>query len=331
MDLSRFPRVALGHLPTALEPMTRLSQALGGPTIYIKRDDCTGLATGGNKTRKLEFLMGEALRLRADTVVTLGATQSNHARQTAAAASRLGLRCILLLEDRISTLGAEYGTSGNVLLDDLLGADVRRFPAGTDLAAELERVLHEVREAGGVPYAILTGGSSPVGSLGYADCARETLEQAGRLGLRIREVIHATGSAGTQAGLLAGFAALGRPVEVLGISVKTERQAQETLVHGLANATAELLGAGPIARERARVSSDYVGEGYGLPTPGMLEAVRLVARTEGILLDPVYSGKAMAGLIDRVRRGCYDAGDSLVYLHTGGNSALFGYAQVLAR
>ena len=332
MDLiGKLKRARLAHLPTPLQPMPRLSAALGGPTLYIKRDDATGLATGGNKARKLEFLLGDAVTQGADTVLTVGATQSNHARQTAAAANVLGLRCILLLEDRIVHLGPEYSNSGNALLDDLLGAEVRRYPAGTNMARTLQDAVQEIRDRGGKPYAIPAGGSNPVGSAGYAECARELLEQAGALGIGLDHLVHATGSAGTQAGLLAGFEALERPVPVLGVSVRAERAAQEKLVHELACATARHLGTPPVPRERAVVDAGYVGEGYGLPTQGMLEAVQLVARTEGILLDPVYSGKAMAGLIERIRQGYFRPGASVVFLHTGGSAALFGYRQALAR
>lgn len=326
MHLARFPRLRFAHLPTPLEPMPALGKALGGPALFIKRDDCTGLATGGNKTRKLEFLMGEALENGADLIITQGATQSNHARQTAAIAARAGLRCEILLEDRTGRQDLAYRESGNVLLDRLLGATVRVVPGGTDMTAAMEEVARAHRTAGGKPYVIPGGGSNPVGALGYVDCAFETVSQANAMGLRIDHVVHATGSTGTQAGLVAGLCGCRSGIPVLGISVRAPREKQETNVFALAEATAEFAGmAGAVRREDVVVNSDYVGEGYGLPTEGMMEAVALTARTEGLLLDPVYSGKAMAGLIDLIRRGRFRRDENVVFLHTGGSVGLFGY------
>lgn len=335
MHLAKFPRVKLGHLMTPLEPLPRLTQLLGGPQLYIKRDDCTGLATGGNKTRKLEFLMAEALAQKADTVITQGATQSNHARQTAAAAARLGLQCRILLEDRTGSTDPAYVHSGNVFLEQLMGAPTRTYPGGTDMNAAMQQVAEEVRGAGGRPYVIPGGGSNPIGALGYVNCAFEIVAQANDLQLRVDSVVHGTGSAGTQAGLVAGFEAMNSGIPVLGIGVRAPREAQESNVHKLANATVELLGvAGGIRRERVVANCDYVGGGYGVPTPGMVEAVSLLARHEGILLDPVYSGKAMAGLIDLIRKGQFTREQNVVFIHTGGSAALFGYtgafAEVLA-
>lgn len=326
MHLSRFPRVRLGHLDTPLEPMPRLSAHLGGPTLWVKRDDCTGLATGGNKTRKLEFLMGDAQAQGADTVITQGATQSNHARQTAAAAARLGMRCIVLLEDRTGFQDAAYQSSGNVFLERLMGAPTRTYPAGTDMNAAMAVVADEVRAAGGRPYVIVGGGSNAIGALGYVECAMELVTQANARGLVIDRVVHATGSAGTQAGLVAGFEGMRSGIDVLGIGVRAPREAQEANVFKLAGETAALLGmAGAVERARVSANCDYVGPGYGHPTPGMVEAVSLTARTEGLLLDPVYSGKGMAGLIDLVRKGEFGPGENVVFLHTGGSAALFGY------
>jgi len=331
MHLSRFPRISLGHMMTPLEPMPRLTALLGGPQLYIKRDDCTGLATGGNKTRKLEFLMADALRLGADTVITQGATQSNHARQTAAAAARLGLRCEILLEDRTGFRDPVYTDSGNVFLDRLLGAPTRTFPAGTDMNVAMEDVAKEVRSAGGKPYVIPGGGSNTIGALGYVNCALEILMQANERQLVIAQVIHATGSAGTQAGLVAGFEAMNSGINVLGIGVRVAKDVQESNVHKLASQTADLIGVGkPIKRERVVANCDYVGDGYGLTTASMVEAVSLLARLEGILLDPVYSGKGMAGLIDLVRKGNYSADQNIVFVHTGGSAALFGYTGALS-
>ncbi|MGD0141893.1 MAG: D-cysteine desulfhydrase [Rhizomicrobium sp.] len=326
MHLSRFPRVKLAHLPTPLEPMVRLTKHLGGPHLWIKRDDCTGLSTGGNKTRKLEFLMGDALRQGADTVVTQGATQSNHARQTAAAAAKLGLECHILLEDRTGFTAREYAQNGNVLLDHLHGAHISKRPAGADMNGEMETVAASLRAKGRKPYIIPGGGSNPTGALGYANCALELVAQANEMNLRIDHIVQATGSTGTQAGFVAGLCAINAHIPVLGISVRAPKQKQEDAVFSLAAKTAELIGApGTVTREDIAANSDYVGQGYGIPTEGMVEAVTLLAQQEGILLDPVYTGKAMAGLIDLVRKGQFEKDSNVVFLHTGGSAGLFGY------
>lgn len=330
MLLSRFPRVPLAHLPTPLEFLPRLTRHLGGPNIYVKRDDCTGLATGGNKTRKLEFLMGEALARRATAVVTQGAVQSNHARQTAAAAARLGLRCELVLERRVRAADAAYRTSGNVLLDRLLGAGLREVDAGTDMDAAMEGIAEELKAEGETPYVIPGGGSNPVGALGYVGCALELLTQANHERLVIDHVVHATGSTGTQAGLLAGLKAAHSRIPLLGIGVNAPRAIQEQRVFDLAVRTAELLGAaGAVTREDVVANCDYVGAGYGVPTEAMQDAVLTLARLEGLLLDPVYSGKALAGLMDLVRKGWFEGAQNIVFIHTGGSAGLFAYADRL--
>ena len=326
MHLARFPRIKLAHLPTPLEPMERLSKQLGGPHLWIKRDDCTGLSTGGNKTRKLEFLMGDAMRQGADTVITQGATQSNHARQTAAAAAKLGFECHILLEDRTGFATREYTQNGNVLLDHLHGAHVSKRPAGADMNAEMEAVERDLRAKGKKPYIIPGGGSNTTGALGYANCALELVAQANELNLRIDHIVQATGSTGTQAGLVAGLCAIHANIPVLGISVRAPKEKQEEAVFALAEKTAELVGApGAVKREHIAANSDYVGQGYGIPTEGMIEAVTMLAQHEGILLDPVYTGKGMAGLIDLVRKGTFEKESNVVFLHTGGSVGLFGY------
>ena len=324
MHLARFPRVRLAHLPTPLEPLPRLSEALG-VDLWIKRDDCTGLAGGGNKTRKLEFLLGAAFAADADTLVTQGAVQSNHVRQTAAAAAAHGLACEVILEERTGSKAADYVGNGNVLLDKLLGARLRTVPGGTDMAAELEKTAEEVRGRGGRPYVIPGGGSNPIGALGYADCAREIVVQADELDLKIDRIVTATGSAGTHAGLVAGLAVMGADVPVLGVGVRAPKDRQETNVLKLAEETAALLGqAGRVTREMVVADCDYVGEGYGLIDQGVIDALTLAARTDGIVLDPVYSGKAMKGLIALARAGRFQ-GETVVFLHTGGAQGLFGY------
>ncbi|MEM6466098.1 MAG: D-cysteine desulfhydrase [Pseudomonadota bacterium] len=326
MALAKFPRVALGHLPTPLEPMDRLSEVLGGPRLWVKRDDCTGLSTGGNKTRKLEFLMAEAQAQGADTIVTQGATQSNHARQTAAAAAKLGMACHILLEDRTGSNTPEYTLNGNVLLDRLHGATVSLRPGGTDMQAEMEHLAESLLDAGKTPYVIPGGGSNPVGALGYVNCARELTEQAAQSGLKIDALVHATGSSGTQAGLVAGLAAIKSDIHLLGIGVRAPQEKQEQMVFDLAKRTAQHLGLGTqIARDQVRANCNYIGAGYGHPTQGMIEATKLLAQTEGLLFDPVYSGKGLDGLIDQLNRGYFDGMDNVVFLHTGGSAALFGY------
>lgn len=330
MNLAQFPRLSFAHLPTPLEPMKRLTEHLGGPRLWIKRDDCTGLSTGGNKTRKLEFLMADALEQGADTVITQGATQSNHARQTASAAARLGLECHLLLEDRTGSNDENYNLNGNVLLDRLHGATVSKRPGGADMQAEMEQLADRLRQAGKKPYVIPGGGSNPVGALGYVNAALEIVYQATDMGLNIATVVHATGSAGTQAGLVTGFKALGGQIPVLGIGVRAPKEKQEESVFNLARRTADHIGLGDIIkRSDVAANCDYVGAGYGLPTPGMVEAVGLLARMEGILLDPVYSGKGMDGMIDLIRKGHFSKDSDIVFLHTGGSAALFGYPDAL--
>ena len=326
MTLTDFPRVGLAHLPTPLEPLPRLSEALGGPSVWVKRDDCTGLGGGGNKTRKLEFLMAAARQQGADTVITPGAVQSNHARQTAAAAARLGMGCHLLLEDIAADADRDYRGSGNVLLDRMFDAHLHNFPTGTDLDVAAESVADGLRETGSAPYLIPRGGSNALGALGYVDCAFELVEQANERSLTIDHLVLASASAGTQAGLLAGLHIQESDTSVLGICVSRSAEEQERMVGALCAETLELLECKrALPREVVRANGDYVGQGYGLPTRDMIKAVALSASTEGLLLDPVYTGKAMAGLADLVRQGQFSNDDNVVFLHTGGSPALFAY------
>ncbi|WP_066626755.1 D-cysteine desulfhydrase [Brevundimonas vesicularis] len=324
MHLARFAHIRLAHLPTPLEPLPRLSEELG-LDLWIKRDDCTGLAGGGNKTRKLEFLLGAAFEEDADTLVTQGAVQSNHVRQTAAAAAAHGLACEIILEERTGSKATDYVGNGNVLLDRLFGATLRTVPGGTDMVAELEKTAAEVRARGGKPYVIPGGGSNPTGALGYVDCAREIVVQADDLDLEVHRIVTATGSAGTHAGLVAGLAVMGADIPVLGIGVRAPKEKQEANVFKLAEETAALLGqTGRVTREQVIADCDYVGEGYGLIDQGVIDALTLAARLDGIVLDPVYSGKAMKGLIALARAGRFK-GETVVFLHTGGAQGLFGY------
>lgn len=330
MHLSRYPRLHFAHLPTALEPMQRISEALGGPNLWIKRDDCTGLSSGGNKTRKLEFIMGDAVKQKADTIITQGATQSNHARQTTAIAAKLGMECHILLEDRTGYEDEAYVYNGNVLLDQLHGATISSRPANTDMNAAMEELAQKLRDDGKKPYIIPGGGSNEIGALGYVNAAIELTTQANDRSLLIDHLVHATGSSGTQAGLVLGMEGMNSGIPVYGVGVRAPKQKQEEMVYALAQRTADFMGLNPdvVAREKVVANSDYVGDGYGLPTDSMVEAVKMLAQYEGILLDPVYSGKGFAGLIDLIRKGHFKKGENVVFLHTGGSISLFGYPQV---
>ena len=326
LDLSGFPRRRYTTGATAIEPLTRLSEHLGGPHLLLKRDDLLGLASGGNKTRKLEFLMADALAQGADTIITTGAVQSNHCRLTLAAAVKEGLRCRLLLEERVEGSYREDG-SGNHLLFRLLGAEsIEVVAGGTDLAARMEEMAAEVREAGGTPYVVPGGGSNALGALGYAACAQEIMAQVRDTPLAVDHVVCASGSGGTHAGLLAGFHAGPDGLPLTGVSVRADRASQVEKIHGLANDVCELAGGTPDVRaEEVEVLDAYVGPGYSLPTSEMTEAIQLFARLEGVLLDPVYTGKTAAGLIGMVREGRFTPDDRVLLVHTGGSPALYAY------
>jgi L-cysteate sulfo-lyase len=329
MQLARFARRRFCHLPTPLEALPRLSAELGGPQLLVKRDDLTGLAFGGNKTRKLEFLLGQALADGADTLVTAGGVQSNHCRQTAAAAARHGLGCALVLQRRVASNQPDYERGGNVLLGRLAGAELHLVERDADVPRELERVAHAVRRAGRRPFIIPIGGSTPVGALGYVVAGLELLAQAEAQGRPVDAIVHAAGSGGTQAGLLVAAQMLAADVRVIGISVSEPAAALEQTVAELAGQTARLLGTPAPPRTAVEVLDGYIGADYGQPTAGMRAALHACAALEGLYLDPVYSGKAMAGLIDLVRRGRFASAQSVVFLHTGGTPALFAYVDAL--
>ena len=327
MPLSKFPRFPLAHLPTPLEPLDRLRRHIGGPRLYIKRDDCTGLALGGNKTRKAEFLIGAARAAGATAVVTEGGLQSNHVRQIAAAAAKAGLACHLVLNHNVPIETAIYRANGNLLLDRVLGAVVHVCAPGQTRADAIERLLPALKKDGQVPYFIPTGGSNEIGALGYVAAALELQQQAKQAGMAIDRVLFASSSGGTQAGLLVGMALADASTQVLGIDIENEADALLADVRKIADACAQQVGLKRALRGDAfEIRSGYGGEGYGIPTPGMIEAVGLLARLEGIVLDPVYSGKAMAGLIDLVRAGHFGSDETIAFIHTGGAPALFAYA-----
>ena len=331
MPLSKLPRFPLAHLPTPLEPLDRLRRHLARdgmcPRLYIKRDDCTGLALGGNKTRKAEFLIGAARAAGATAVITEGGLQSNHVRQTAAAAAKAGLACHLVLNRNVPIATAIYQENGNMLLDRVLGATVHVCAPGETRAEAIARLLPALKKDGAVPYVIPTGGSNEIGALGYAVAGLELHQQAKDAGIAIDRVRFATASGGTQAGLVVGTALAEAATQVLGIDVENEADSLLPEVRRIAEVCASNVGVKRAFRSDAfEIRSGYAGGGYGIPTPGMIEAVGLLARLEGIVLDPVYSGKAMAGLIDLVRTGHFGADETIVFIHTGGAPAMFAYA-----
>lgn len=324
MQLGRLPRIKLASLPTPLEEAPSLSAYLGGPRILFKRDDITGLAFGGNKVRKAEYLMGEAVDRGCDVVITVGAVQSNHARAIAAAARRLGLDAIVVLN------GEEpRERQGNLLLDSILGADIRIINTDDNyvIMGIVEDIARDLRRQGRTPYVIPLGGSTPLGAAAFANAGLELLEQLNGRGIRADAIVHASGSGGTQAGLYTAMKVTQSGIRVQGISVGPTQEVVTSRVRGLAEELVTLLRLDWKPHpDDIVVTDEYVGERYAVPTPACLDAIRLVARTEGILLDPVYTGKAMAGLVDMVRRGQFGPDQSVVFWHTGGQPALFAYA-----
>jgi len=325
-NLSQEPRVPLAHLPTPLHPLPRLSAYLGGPQLWTKRDDLTGLALGGNKVRKLEFLLGEAAAQQADTLVTTGAPQSNHARQTAAAAARVGLKSVLVLR---GDPPAEI--TGNILLDRLLGADV--VWAGARPASEvMDEVAAELRARGQKPFVIPLGGSTATGALGYVAAMRELAGQCRSAGVHFDAIVFPTSSGGTQAGMVVGARSTGYPGRIIGVSVDHRAGDFKQTLAPLAGAAAQRLDM-PASFEPGDfdVRDAYLGGGYAVIGDAEREAIRLAARLEGLLVDPVYTGRALAGLIDLIRMGEFSPGQNVLFWHTGGTPALFAYADTLLR
>ena len=330
MNLARFPRHSFSAGTTPIEKLEAFSKNLGGPDIYVKRDDMYGtLFPGGNKTRKLEFLLGDAISQGANAIITCGAPQSNHCRLTLAAAIRLGLPCHLVIDERIPGSYKE-DANGNNLHYRLLGAkSVKLSKAGSDLKAAMEEKANELRAQGVKPYIIPTGGSTAVGAMGYAACCSEVLQQLFDMGLRIEHIVLTSGSAGTHGGMLAGMLAMNGKIPITGISISRDEKQQKQVVLDMATVAARKLGS-PLPREDdVVVFGDYVGEGYSLPTEGMVKAVKLLAETEALILDPVYTGKTMHGLIDLVEKGRFKKGENVLFLHTGGSTALYAYKEQL--
>ena len=328
--LDKAPRFSLAHLPTPLTEMKRLRASLGPdcPRLFIKRDDCTGLGGGGNKTRKLEFIVGEALAQGCDTLVTTGALQSNHARQTAAAANAAGLKPVLVLLDMVAYKGHAYRQSGNRLLDDIFGADVRIIPQGSDPTEFFKQVMGGLKASGAKPYFTPAGGSTVTGSLGYVNAYVEMADQLAAQGIAPARIVHASSSGGTQAGLVAGRQLRPDGPLVHGVNVyRLDTTKMKEEITALAVATAEQIGVAAPQSSDVILEDGFVGEAYGIPTPEMVEAVELLARQEGILLDPVYTGKGMAGMLALIRRGAFSRDETLVFLHTGGMPGLFAYEE----
>ncbi len=324
MLTDHLPRIPLGHLPTPLEELPRLTKALGGPRLLIKRDDQTGLASGGNKTRKLEFTVAEALRQGADTLITVGGVQSNHCRQTAAAAARCGLRCIVVLRGQ-----APSAWNGNLLLDHLLGAQVV-FSGDRTREEVAEEVASEQRAAGHRPLVIPVGASNEIGAVGFVAAIEELDSQLRARKLSVDRVVFASSSFGTQAGLCVGAKAIGFKSQLAAIAIDCPHAELQAGVAAIAVPTFRRLGLEMSLTPEEVVAYDgYLGAGYGIMGEPEQEAISLTARSEGILLDPVYTGRAMAGLIDLIRKGEFGKDETIVFWHTGGSAALFAYANQL--
>ncbi len=324
--LAAQPLVPLGHWPTPLEPLTRLSAELGGPKIWVKRDDCSGLATGGNKTRKLEYLIADAQQHGADTIVSYGAVQSNHARQTAAACAKLGMECHLLLSRRVDRSDQNYLHNGNMLFNHLLNAQIHTFELD-DFEEGRLHILSTLEQQGKKVYQIPAGGSNAIGALGYSRCISELMWQAP---FTPTQIVHASASAGTQAGLVFGNAAQDYGVDILGINVfHPDPDTLKQRITGLLRSMQDRFDVvQSIENLPIHINHAYFGGAYGQPTQAGLDAIKMFAALEGILLDPVYSGKAAAGLIDQITLGNFDNHEHVVFIHTGGAASLSAYDSI---
>lgn len=327
--LERFPRVGLVHLPTPLEPMARLAAHLGGPTLWVKREDLTGLGLGGNKLRKLDTVVALALKEGADTLVSGGVVQSNSQRQVAAVAAKLGLACHLAVyHGRVAPPGPDYETSGNALLNRLFGAILHDLPWTGERNQAIAALVARLKAEGRRPYLVPYGVSSGLGAIGYASAAVEIAEQSRAAGFVPAAIVHCSGSGGTQAGLAVAAAACLPETRVLGIDVDAEPARVRADVIAYAQDAATLLDL-PFASQTIEVIAGHAGPAYGVPHAATIAALKLAARLEGLVLDPVYSAKGLAGLIALVREGRWGPDDHVVFVHTGGAPALFAYRQVL--
>jgi len=321
--LEKFERIKLGHFPTPIEHLKNISKYLGGPNIFIKRDDCTGLATGGNKTRKLEFLIPDAIKNKAELVVTVGAVQSNHARQTAAACTLMGLKCLIFLEQRVKDPPEVFMNSGIVFLDKLYGADIKICPKNENFSEYHKKIVEDLKSKGTNVYFIPGGGSNSIGALGYVECLNEIIKENHKY--NFSQIVHATGSAGTQAGLLAGRKYFNCNIPIIGICIRYDKATQINKVYAEAKKTCEKLQCKVLDKSEVVVYDEYIGPGYGEPSDGMIEATKLLAKKEGILLDPVYSGKGFAGLIGLIKNKKFTKNDNVLFIHTGGAVSLSAY------
>ncbi|MBT3225988.1 MAG: D-cysteine desulfhydrase [Deltaproteobacteria bacterium] len=327
MNFTKFPRRNYLQGPTPIESMPSLSKALGGDVnLYVKRDDLLPGSAGGNKTRKLEFCIADGLEKGADTIITCGAVQSNHARLTASWSAKEGLDCHLILEERVKGSYKEEGSGNNFLFELLDVKSIGVVQGGSDMIAQMEKKAAELKAAGKKPYIIPGGASNTIGATGYAVCAEETMAQLNEMRLAIDHIVVPSGSAGTHAGMVVGMNGVNGNIPISGINVSRPKNVQEEIVYKLAVDTAERLEVkGGVERDDIVCFDQYVGPGYSLPTDSMVEAVKLFAKNEAILLDPVYTGKAAAGLIDLVRKGHFPKGSNVLFLHTGGSPALYAY------
>lgn len=336
MALSDFPRYPLTFGPSPVHRLERLSAHLGGPTIWAKREDCnSGLAFGGNKTRKLEYLVPDAIASGADTLVSIGGYQSNHTRQVAAVAAHLGMKCVLVQEKWVDWPDSVNDRVGNILLSRIMGADVRLDDAGFDIGFRdsWRGAIDDVEAAGGTPYAIPAGASDhPLGGLGFANWAMEVEQQERELGVFYDTVVVCTVTGSTHAGMIAGFAGQDRPRRVIGIDASATLAKTRDQVERIARSTAELIGVGRELRDdEITVLEGWAGDLYGVPVGSTLDAIRLTGQLEGVILDPVYEGKSMAGLIDLVRRGDIGPDSQVLYAHLGGQLALNAYSALFTQ
>jgi len=327
--LSPFPRLGLATLPTPLEPMKRLTAHLGGPRLWVKREDATGLGFGGNKLRKLDYVLHEAVASGADVLVSGGVVQSNSQRQVAAAAAKLGLECHLAVyHGRLAPPTPEYKTSGNALLNRLFGAHLHDVPWTGDRNTAIVELGNRLREQGRRPYFVPYGVSSPLGAVAYASTIAEIAEQSAALGIRPAAIVHCTGSAGTQAGLVVGASIAMPETRIVGIDIDAEPERVRSDVIACARAAADLIGA-RFDESDVEVVAGHAGSAYGVPHAATIETIRLAGTLEALALDPVYSGKGLAGLIALVRAGRWQRDTDVIFIHTGGEPALFAYQSVL--
>ena len=330
--IGSIPRRQLFTGQTSLESMPNLTRHCGGAQLLVKRDDCTGLAFGGNKVRQLEYYLGAASAQNADTILITGAVQSNFVRAAAAGARKLGMSCHIQLEERVATKNPRYRDSGNVLIDKLLGATLHAYPQGEDESGadhQLENIAADLRDAGSRPYIIpLAPGHPPLGSLGYVVAAKELLSQIKESDLPVNEIFLASGSGATQAGLLFGLRALGSAIQVTGVCVRRDATRQQARIRESCNGIATLLEIkSKVTDDDIKLSDAFLAPGYGIPSHATLGAIVLGAQTEGLMLDPVYSGKAMAAVIHYAKLA--DNSSMFVFLHTGGTPAIFAYQEVI--